>query len=332
MCLMYNSGIVVGYILASWMNYFQMPYVAIGITMIFLAVFVWLPESPDFLAHINKIDEAKLSYKFYGNNRVISQAMSIEAPTIKKSVGQGETTMTSSPADKNTHDDDRRREKISWADFTDKAVQRGIVLSITLILFADTTGVFAIQHFMTELFESAEMEIDIYLATVGVGIIQILGSIISLVCIDRFGRRVLFMVSAGGTGSCLFVFGTYYHLLARAEYQDWVAQIRWLPLVSVCGVILIAACAVASLPFFIISELMPLKVRGFVVTMCLVVSWIFAFGIVQYYHAMVEFLGIAGTMWTYGTCCILEIFFVYFFLPETKNLTFDEIQAKLRKL
>lgn len=325
MCFMNNSGIVLGFILSSWMDYYKMPYVATALSIIFLTIFVWLPESPDYLLHINRVEEAKRSYAFYGNNRTPGPT----EPNIESGETQKKQLELVAPdtADKV----DARQRKISWNDFADKAVQRGIFLSICLILFADTSGVFAIVHFMTELFETAQMDLDIYVATVAVGLIQMVGSVFSILSVDRFGRRALLMISAGGTGVCLFAFGAYFYLLAKPEHSGLVKQLQWLPLVSVCGVIFIASCAVSSLPFFIISELMPLKVRGFVTTLCLIISWIFAFLILQYYHAMVEFLGIDGTMWTYGSCCFVEIAFVYFFLPETKKLTFEEIQNTLRK-
>lgn len=314
--MMNNSGIVLGYMISSWMNYYQMPYVAIGLTVAFLAIFIWFPESPDYLAHKNKHEEAKKSYAFYGNHRITP---TLENPTSEKSLEVAKA-----------QEAEADNQKITMNDFKDIAVRRGIFLSLLLVLFADTSGVFAITHFMTELFDAAKMEIDIYVATIVVGLIQIVGSIISIVSVDRFGRRPLFIVSAAGTGACLMLFGGYYFLLERPQHAEFVASIQWLPLASLCGFILIASTAVASLPFFIISELMPVKVRGFVVTMCFIISWIFAFGILQFFHWMVEVMGIAGTMWVYGCCCFIEIAFVYFYLPETKNLTFDEIQSKLR--
>lgn len=184
------------------------------------------------------------------------------------------------------------------------------------------------MNFMTGLFEAAKMQIDIYVATVVVGLIQILGSVVSILTVDRFGRRVLFIASAAGTSLCLFTLGAYYFLLELGAEN--VSQLLWLPLTSMCGVVLIAEVAVSRLPFFIISELVPLKVRGRVVTWCITLSWLVSFAAVQYYHTMVDWLGISGTMWTYGVSCVIEAFFVYYFLPETKNLTFEEIQIKLR--
>lgn len=313
---MNNTGIVVGYVISSWMDYHRMPFVAIGLTCLFLSIFVWFPDSPDYLEHKNRLVEAKKSYEFYGNFRV--------APTLENPKGDAEKPEQVINA--NAAND----QKITWEDFKVTAVRRGIVISVILIIFADTSAVFAIAHFMTELFEAAKMTIDIYVATIVVGCIQILGNGTSMILVDRFGRRVLFMVSAMGTGISLLVFGGYYFLLDRPEYADLVAQIQWLPLVSLSFFIFIASVAMASLPFFVISELMPVKVRGFVVTLCFVVSWVFAWGLLQFFHLMMDGMGIAGTMWTFAVCCFTSVVFVFVYLPETRNLTFDQIQDKLR--
>lgn len=305
-----NLGVVLGYVLASWMNYDHVPYVSIGINCLFMGVFMWLPESPDYLAHKQRTEEAKKSYQFYGNTRV--------APEETAEVGK----VTSG---------DLKPPKITWSDFQDVAVRKGIVISFILIIFVDTAGLFAITSFMTELFDWAKIKLDVYVATIAVGVIQVLGAVISTIFVDRFGRRVLLIASCIGTGLCFYALGFYFHILPNTEYKYLVEELQWLPLVSISAAVLIASAGVVTLPFFVIAELLPVKLRGVVTSGSLSLSWMFAFLVIQYYHTMVEYLSVAGTIWCYGTSCIVEIFFIYFFLPETKNLTIEEIQQKLRK-
>lgn len=308
LALWFNTGILVGYILASWMDYYHVPFVSAAIMILFLTIFIWLPESPDYLAHIKKTEEADKSYTFYGNARLRS---SVESP-------QDDTQLEVKP-------------KITREDFKDKAVQKGIVISFVLIIFVDTCGVFVMTNFMTELFHWAKIDLDVYVATIGVGVIQIVGSIITAVTVDRFGRRFLFIFSAFGTALCLYAFGFYFYILDKPDYKSLVEQLQWLPVASLSGAVLIASVAVATLPFFLISEITPVKLRGLINSILLAVSWSFAFIVVQYFHTMVEAMGVSGTAWTYAMFCTVEVVFVFFFLPETKNLTFEEIQQKLRK-
>lgn len=306
-----NLGIVIGYVLASWMDYFQVPYVIIAITVGYVLLFVWLPESPDYLAHLaRKPERAQAAYAFYGNNRV---GPGNEESTMEKVDG-----MEEKPA------------KISLNDFKDKAVQRGIAISFSLIILADTCGIFAIENFMTELFHWAKIEMDVYVATIAVGVIQVIGAVIATIFVDRFGRRFLLITSCLGTAFCFYALGFYFFVLPKPEYQYLVDQLQWLPVVSIGVAVLIASIGIATLPFYLISELTPVKLRGVITSVSLSLSWIFAFLIVQYYHAFVECLETAGTFWLFATSCIVELLVVYFFLPETKNLSFDQIQEKLR--
>lgn len=49
-----NLGIVLGFLAANYMGYMTIPYVMMGIPVIFLGIFVWFPESPNYLMLINE--------------------------------------------------------------------------------------------------------------------------------------------------------------------------------------------------------------------------------------------------------------------------------------
>lgn len=302
--LVWTLGIVLGYVLASWMDYFLVPIVSAAIGLVFILIFVWLPESPDYLSHTQQTEKAKLSYTFYGNHRI---------PNGGEVVSQ----------------------KITWRDFKDPAVRRGCCIAFTLIFFADTCGVFTITNYMTELLQWADLQLDVYVTTVALGLLQILGCVISAFCMDRCGRRILFMISALVTGLALYAFGFYYYLLDQAtispSVQSLVLQLKWLPIVSLALAILAASLAIGAAPFFLIAELLPMKLRSRVTTMGLAVSWLVAFTVVHSFHSLVYWFGVEGAYWIYGSVCLVEFVYVYFCLPETKNLTIDQIQSKLGK-
>lgn len=308
---------MIGYVLASWMDYYSVPYVAIGITIVFLVVVVWLPESPDYLAHLQKDEEAAKSYRFYGNYRASSKL------EIGKLVV--DTSLHATPSE-----EQQAKPKITFEDFKKKSVLKGFFVSMILIFFVDGTGIIVIRNFMTELFAWAKIDLDVYVGTIVVGIIQIGGVIVSTFSVDRFGRRVLLFFSASGTSMCLVVFGFYYHILDKAGYEDLVKQLQWLPVTSLGLAVLIATFGVTTMPYVLMAELTPVKLRSVVTTAALAFSWIFSFFVQQYYHSMIDCLGVAGTIWVFAVVCFMEIIFVYVFLPETKNLTFDEIQLKLQ--
>lgn len=305
--LNWNAGILLGYVLASWMAYTLVPLVAVGIGVIFIAIFIWLPESPDFLALNNRPEEAKRSYAFYKNLRSVDSAP-------EEGIRRAESN----------------KAPITRQDFKDVSVRRGVTIACTLIFFADTCGVFTLTNYMTELLHWARIEADIYVATVGVGVIQILGCCICVICMDRVGRRVLFLTSAVGSAVSLYAFGFYFYLLDIPEYQELVHQLQaWLPVTALAGAILSSSLAIGAAPFFLIAELLPVRLRGFITTISLSVSWMVAFGVLHSFNLFVGWIGVAGTYWIYASVCAVEVVYVYLQLPETKNLSFGEIQRKL---
>lgn len=311
MAICVNLGIVTGYVLASWMEYSHVPYVSIAITCAFMGIFVWLPESPDYLAHLKKTEAAEKSYSYYGLTRAKPEATEL---------GQETEAI-----------DSVKSSKISTNDFKDIAVLKGVLISLVLILFADTAGIIVITSFLTELFNWAQIQMDVYVATIAVGVIQVAGAVFTAIFVDRFGRRMLLIWSCVGTAICFYALGFYFYILPQSEYKDLVKELHWLPVVSLSAAVLIAAAGVVTVPFFLIAELLPVKLRGAITSVSLSLSWMFAFLVTQFYHTTVDYLSIAGTIWMYAVSCTIEIFFVYFFLPETKNLTIDEIQQRLRK-
>lgn len=315
MVLMQNIGVLVGFILASVVDYYTMPYIVIAISIIFMASFCRFPDSPEFLRMVCKTDESIESYKFYGNISLIPES------AIKANDDVEKIRPTDLVAPK--------REKITLADFCDPATQKGAFLAITLIIFADLCGSFVIMNFLTQIFAVAHIELDINFSTMIIGVIQIVGSSISTVMVDRCGRRMLLMWSALGTGICLSALAVYFYLLTFPEHDDLIRRLHLLPLLAVGGTILISTLGVTTLPFFILAELLPVKLRSMVSTLCLGISWACVFVMLQFYQSLNAALGIHGTMALFAICCFADIAFVYVSLPETKGLTFDEIHIKL---
>lgn len=289
-----------GYVFSSWIDYFYVPLIPAGIGVAFLLIFMWVPESPDFLLHSQKIYRAKLSYDFYDNHR-------------------GEIM----PGAKD-------KPKFSWKHFKDPAVKKGIFIAVIMIWFADTCGVFIITNYVTEILHWANIEMDVYVVTVTLGLLQVLGCAISCVLMDRFGRRILFMVSALISSIAMYSIAAYFYLQSNPNYKETIDQLHWLPVASFSVAILAMSLAIGSAPFFLIAELLPMNVRGPVTTTLLSISWVVAFIVVHSFYFTVEIISVGGIFSAYASVCIIEFFFVYFVLPETKNLTIDEIQDILR--
>lgn len=48
-------------------------------------------------------------------------------------------------------------------------------------------------------------------------------------------------------------------------------------------------------------------------------SWILLFVLIHFFISMSNVIGLYGIFWLFAACCICMIFFVIFFIPETKG-------------
>ena len=88
--LILNCGIVIGYILTSYINYTTVPFIVIGLPIIYIILMFYLPDTPKYLLHKNQENEAEISLKFYknyiGNTKDEFRLFNQEFVNLKKSV------------------------------------------------------------------------------------------------------------------------------------------------------------------------------------------------------------------------------------------------------
>lgn len=79
-----------------------------------------------------------------------------------------------------------------------------------------------------------------------------------------------------------------------------------------------------GVPWIIAAEIFPLRIRGACISICVATHWIFNFMIARATPYMIADIGY-GTYFLFAACITLSIPWVYFFVPETKNLSLEEM-------
>ena len=161
-------------------------------------------------------------------------------------------------------------------------------------------------------FDTASAQV---LATFGIGVVNLLMTVVALLLVDRIGRRSLMLLgtaiaalSLGGVG-CIFA----YHL--ETTFAHWAALL--------CMVTYIGgfALSLGSLFWLIIAEIYPLHIRGLAMSFVTAVQWGANFVVSISFLTVLQGIGPAGTFWLYGFMCVLAYWFSYWLLPETKGVS-----------
>jgi Na+/melibiose symporter-like transporter len=113
-----------------------------------------------------------------------------------------------------------------------KASVRGLVICFGLMFFQQVSGINAVIFFTTDIFIAAGSAISPEIATIIVGVMQVVATFIASLVVDRLGRRILLLVSDSIMALCTLVLGIFFFMKERDESS--VTSIGWLPVVALC--------------------------------------------------------------------------------------------------
>lgn len=138
------------------------------------------------------------------------------------------------------------------------ATKKALLIGMVLVTLNQFSGCFALINYTAHIFAEAGSNLDPNVSAMVVGAIQLAGSYVSTMVVDRCKRKVLYIVSSFGSAIGLGMMGVHAYL-AVSGFD--VSKISWLPVASLSFVIFIASVGILPLTFVILSEILPQKVR-----------------------------------------------------------------------
>lgn len=153
---------------------------------------------------------------------------------------------------------------------------------------------------------------------------QVVATFLATLMVDRLGRRVLLIASDFAMGTCTLLLGVYFYLKSHDEAS--VANLGWLPIVSLCVFIVMFSIGFGPVPFIIIGELFASDIKGLAAGLAMTLNWTLAFIITKAFPSLLEAIGSGPTFWIFTALSYLGTIFLVFCLPETKGKSLAEIQ------
>lgn len=187
-----------------------------------------------------------------------------------------------------------------------------ICVGINTIIFYTTT-IFKIAGFSSN--------ISAIYATIGIGVVNFLMTIVAIIFTDRLGRKPLLYVGLCGIFIALTSLGAAFYF--ASELGD---NLKWIAVGSVVIYIASFAMSLGPIAWIMVSEILPLKIRGFAMSLCTVANFAFNFIVVLSFLPLIHSIGEAYTFWIFSGITLLCMFFTYYLVPETKGLSLEEIE------
>ncbi len=214
-------------------------------------------------------------------------------------------------------------EKGSYRDLRRPAVKAALVVGVGLAVLQQVTGINTVIYYAPTIIQDTGIDSDsaAILASVGVGVVNVLATIAALWLVSRFGRRPLLVVGVSGMVIALVLLGLAFEVGSGGEGLAGLAVVALM--------LYVGAFAISLGPIFWIlnAEIYPLKARGHAAGVGTMANWTSNFLVSLTFLPLINWLGSAPTFWFYAAIGIFTVFFCLRFVPETKGKQLEEIEA-----
>ncbi|XP_052172363.1 inositol transporter 1 [Diospyros lotus] len=230
-------------------------------------------------------------------------------------------------------EEERRRENsVSyWDAFKSKEIRLAFLAGAGLQAFQQFTGINTVMYYSPTIVQMAGFRSNqlALLLSLIIAALNAAGTVVGIYLIDQFGRRKLALSSLAGVIVSLILLSVSF-LLETSEGSS-SGIFGWM---AVLGLALYIACfapGMGPVPWTVNSEIYPESFRGVCGGMSATVNWVSNLIVAQCFLSMADALGTGGTFLILAGIAVLAFVFVMMFVPETKGLTFEEVERMWKR-
>jgi len=263
---------------------------------------VFMPESPRWLAKHGYAEKAKeILTRIRGGSDITTEFQEIQGTLLETSRAG------------------------SWSDLLTSAVRPALIVGIGLAVFQQVTGINTIIYYAPTIIQSAGISSAsvAILATAGIGVVNVIMTLVSMWLVDRAGRRPLLLIGTAGMIVSLGILGLVFE-------TGGDGSLAWIAVITLMAYVASFAISLGPIFWLIISEIYPLKIRGVAEGTAATANWAANFAVSLTFLSLIQALGPTKTFWFYGFLGILSWVFSYYLVPETKGRTLEDIERSWR--
>ena len=195
-----------------------------------------------------------------------------------------------------------------------------LLLGLVIAVFQQWCGTNVIFNYAQEIFVGAGFDVDgMFINIVITGIANVVFTFVALYTIEKWGRRTLMLMGAGGLGLIYLILGTCYFFEVKGV----------LMVALVVAAISVYAMTLAPVTWTLLAEIFPNRVRGIAMATCTFALWVGCCTLTFSFPSMNAVLGSSGSFWIYSAICMSAFVFLFRNCPETKGKSLEQLEKEL---
>ncbi|XP_060126545.1 solute carrier family 2, facilitated glucose transporter member 6 [Zootoca vivipara] len=237
---------------------------------------------------------------------------------------------------------------ISWEEIKQPYIWKPMAITLLMRFLQQLSGITPILVYLQVIFDSTEVILEPQYDAVIVGAVRLASVAVATFLMDKVGRKILLYISACIMLASNLALGFYIHFIPLPQYSlsnssaimvnsssheglatSWTSGLTVIPLIATIVFIIGYAIGWGPISWLLMAEILPLKARGTVSGLCVLVSWLTAFVLTNTFLLVKAKYGLEVPYFFFGAACIVKLIFT-FFIPETKARSLEQIESYFR--